>query len=542
MTLLLLFLFAIQTRADQAHREWTQIRQPDGSTMSVSLCGDEWHHYYINSDSTIVAPGDDGVFRPVVGFSHLLRSPRGAIAARRRMERRHYAVSVSTGNERRGLVLMVQFPDRSFLSDDSHSQWNAILNEEGYSQNGAPGSVHDYFMDQSNGLFNLKFDVIGPVTLSKSVYYYGQNDSNGDDLYMGELIEEAMGQVKDQLDLHTYDWDGDGKVDQLYILYAGYSENFAGNDRRLLWPHEFWLSGYPAYPDGLRIGDVVVDTYACSGELYGMQSNQSAALSGLGTFCHEFSHCLGLPDFYGSDNIGPWDIMASGNRNASGWCPAGYSAYERIFCGWMKPEQLTRPAAVRLMEPLSEGGTAYMIRNECADVSVDEYYLLENRQQRGWDRSLPGHGLLVFHVDYSQQAWDMNLVNEVYDHQRYRIISAAGADRYASVNSAYPYLGKDSLTDYSVPPAKVFNRNTDNRLLMGKPITNISESADGLLSFYFMGGIDSGIAGVSHSPSGQPPQQFDLLGRRIAPLRRIKSNHSRTFYKPTIFTNKQLNL
>ena len=538
MALLLLVFSAVQAMADQAHSEWTVVQQPDGTSMTVRLCGDEWHHYYISSDGTMVTPDDDGVFRPVVGFSRLLRSPRRTHAVARRMERRHYASMLSNGEERRGLVVMVQFPDRQFSFADSKSQWDAILNEEGYSQHGTPGSVHDYFMDQSRGLFNLKFDVAGPVTLSKSVYYYGQNDDFGDDLYLDQLIAEACEQIKDQVDFRDYDWDGDGVVDQLYILYAGYSENYGGNDKRLIWPHEYWLTAYPDYPEGLKIDGVVIDTYACSGELYGWQSTQQTVLSGLGTFCHEFSHCLGLPDFYAdADNLGSWDLMASGEKNAYGWCPAGYSAYERMFCGWLQPEELDEPASVRLMQPLSDGGGAYLVRNVCPVDSVDEFYLLENRQQRGWDASLSGHGLLVFHVDYSQFAWDNNLVNTSRSHQRYRIIAANGTTSRASQYAAYPYLANDSLTDTSSPAARVFNVNVRQRQFMGKPITAISESADGLVSFDFMGGTASGIADVSRLTDERQQTVFDLGGRHVPAV-----ENKKRINKPTKSIHKKLKL
>ena len=543
-----LHVFAIPVKP-----EWHSHKQSDGTVLQVMLCGDEHHHYYKTVDNIPLVrnANNDFCYADVIGYGlistdviahnpelrteaeHMSIPQHKVVGELRKFAPRYNAVqqlserkrintrAISDGSEKRGLVVLVSFSDRAFSSDTASVVWNAILNKEGYSDNGAVGSVHDYFMMQSNGLFNLKFDVIGPVQLSESRYYYGKNNpmNNEDiDINMDKLIVEACNAINKDVDFSVYDWNGDGSVEQVFFLYAGWGEAVYGAKSELIWPHEYWLTAYPDYPNGLELDGVVINQYAWGCEMEGreMVSNKR---TGLGIFCHEFSHCLGLPDFYtysGVDILGEWDLLAAGSYNNNGWCPPNYTAYEREFCGWQQPVVLNAPVSVQDMTSLSDGGKTYKIVNEALSAKADEYYLLENRQKKGWDSYIPGSGLLILHVDYDKTAWYNNTVNDVYSHPRMTIIPANNSYQVAqSSGFAYPYLSKDSLTDSSLPAAKVFNANANGKK-MGKPITKIREY-DGKIAFEFMGGdVNAGINNLVFDMAefaNQPVIVYDVTGK-----------------------------
>jgi immune inhibitor A len=533
LSILALVLCLQTASAFPALQQWLTVKQTDGTSLRVTLCGDEHFHYYKTADDVLLVRGGDGdyYYASVIGFgikstgvlahevwqrTDIERSAAASLdkvlalqqdvcrlkmdaAARkappetksRRQARKRMA---SDGMAKRGLVILVSFSDQDFTS--TKARWNDILNKEGFSDVSVhcPGSVHDYFYEQSSGKFNVSFDVF-QVKLPKSKYYYGENDENINDRNVGEMVADACIAVKDSTDFSAYDWNGDGSVDQVVILYAGCSENVTGNDSRLIWPHEWNLSAYAAYPGGITLGGVKIDQYACTSELLGLESSSSNPLSGLGVFCHEFSHCLGLCDLYtytGLNIIMSWDLMASGDHNNQGWTPPNYSSYEKSFCGWETPVVLTSDTVITDMASATEKGATYKIVNDCASPKVDEYYTLENRQQTGWDEFLPGHGLLVYHVDYDSTAWADNYINYYADHPCLMIVPANhlySEDKKDAANFAYPYLAdgeiaNDSLTDDSSPSADVFNYNIHDTGKLNKPLTSIRET-DGKISFRF---------------------------------------------------------
>ena len=331
--------------------------------------------------------------------------------------------------EKKGLVILVNFANKIMSMSNANEVFDAMFNEIGYDRNDAVGSVHDYFYDQSYGQFNLTFDVVGPVTVSNNYGYYGSNGTslNGGDIKADEMIVEACKLADEQINFADYDWDGDGEVEQVYVIYAGYGEA-SGGPKNTIWPHESHLE----YQESgvLTLDGVTINTYACSCELTG---GSGTTLNGIGTACHEFSHCLGLPDLYdtgysGGFGMSYWDIMSSGSHcgpNGHGEVPTGYSAYERQFAGWLELKELDSPCVINDMPSISEEPIAYAIYN---DNHRDEYFLLENRQNVKWF-SYTGtyedcHGLLVTHVDYSETAWKNNKVNSSTKHQRMTIIPA----------------------------------------------------------------------------------------------------------------------
>lgn len=506
LSLCLLFLGIASILAVPARRIKKIVTLLDGTQVEAVLRGDETCHFYETADGTVLREQEDGSFvecdRESV-FESWSSKVAKRNASRRTKSVKYNAEGANKVNafvgEKRGLVVLVNFADKSLLASHGHSFYNDFFNLKGYSQNGAIGSVSDYFNDCSYGKFSLVFDVVGPVTLSKSYSYYGKNDSHGDDMHVGEMAAEVCKLAdKAGVDFSKYDWDGDGYVDQVFIIYAGYGES-QGAPANTVWPHEWDLTSAATNGDGdgsFILDGVHIDTYACSCELNGTSGTTA---DGIGTACHEFSHCLGLPDMYDTSKGGTafgmdrWDLMDYGSYvgpQKMGECPTGYTSYERMFCGWLTPTELSSPCFVEGLKSLDKTPEAYIIYN---DANRNEYYLLENRQKEGWFKYAEGHGMLVLHVDYDKSVWDANEVNATYSHQRMTIIPAGGAlNNSTSVAAAVPYPGtknNTSLTDISSPAATLYNSNIDGRKLMGKPITDIKENS-GQISFAFMGGVD----------------------------------------------------
>lgn len=323
--------------------------------------------------------------------------------------------------DRRGLIILVEFPDQHFRDDVANETWTAIANTRNYTDNGATGSVSDYFRDQSYDQFRLAFDVVGPVQAQHDYAYYGDNKDWGDptgwfDQNVGELVEEACRGVADKVRFADYDWDDDGEVEEVYILYAGHGENdYWSKDSTVIWPHMGKLSiDWEGYEDGLVLQGVRIDTYACSNEI-----SRSGDLAGMGTICHEFSHCLGLPDLYNTEDgtsvLGRYDLMDQGNYNGNSWCPVCYSSYERYACGWLSPITVDELDQVGLLLPLHRSPDVRFCRTS---PEANDYYLIEYREQTSWDRYIPKGGFLAWHIDYDEEAWQTNTVNNDPDHLR----------------------------------------------------------------------------------------------------------------------------
>lgn len=486
--LLSLFFFCLLVQTVMAvparRGQWQRLKLADGSTISVELRGDERFHYFESADGQLfeMTQGDN-VATPLTASEVGERMAKarqkradGAATTPRRLN--HY-----TG-EKRGIIILVQYTDTKFKDGHDRELYDQIANAEGFtSSEGFVGSVSDYFNDQSRGLFNLKFDVFGPIDLANEMSYYGGNDRYGNDKHPEEMVTEAVEALKDEVDFSDYDWDGDGEVDQVFILYAGKGEANGGTSNTV-WPHEWKME--EATGSRLEANGMYINTYGCSCEL-GMTGN----IDGIGTFCHEFSHCLGFPDLY--DTVGSsfgmdsWSIMDYGCYNGDGFVPCGYTSYERMAAGWIEPIELTEYTSVSGMKALTDGGEAYIVYNDACDT---EYYLLENRQQTGWDAELPGSGMLILHVDYDEEIWAANTVNNTSGHQRCSVFHADNSAKRSTYSitdvagDAYPYGDNNMLTDTSTPNASLFNANSQGTKRMGKPITDIAVS-DGEVSFEF---------------------------------------------------------
>lgn len=506
----------------------------DGTSVRVELRGDENFHFYVNTATgQPMSEQADGTWTVDTRDVHHLwsqaASQRHADRARlaehtrrlmtqlrdqrRRAPQRVGESSVGTGMKR-GLLILVNFKgtNEKFKPTSTVGVFEQMMNglDNPYGRN--YGSVREYFRAQSYGLLDIVFDVVGPVTVSQQMSYYGTDyNGQGNDHYAYKMVEEACKLVDSQINFADYDWDGDGEVENIYVTYAGYGQA-SGAPASTIWPHQWSISAGHYYYDTdqghtnytLKLDDVVVDTYACGPELNG---TSGSTISGIGTMCHEYSHCLGLPDFYDTSgsNFGmaDWSLMDYGCYNGNGFHPAGYTAYERWFSGWLEPKELKSPYFVSQLKPIEDEPDAYIVYN---DGNRNEYYLLSNHQQKGWDGKAYGHGMMVNHVFYDRTVWAYNEVNTTKNtgsgntYQRMTIIPAdntANSSYGADAGDLYPgSSGNNQLTNTSTPSASLYAKNTDGKNLMNKPITEIAE-ADGIISFSFMGGqvtIDTPVA------------------------------------------------
>ena len=483
----------------------------DGDTVSVTLHGDEYNHYWTTADGRVFVIGDNDVAKEI--SLEELQNRRDASQAKklRRNNIRHkklYAARTSKKasfkGAKKGLVILVNFKNLAMKTVNAQHEFEEMFNKKGYSKNGHIGSVRDYFLEQSYGDLAIDFDVVGPVTVSNDYAYYGANTNNGEDQHAAEMVIEACKLVDDKVDFTAYDWDQDNNVDQVFIIYAGYGEH-AGASSNTIWPHEYQLSAASIDGDGSgaqTLDGVTVDTYAVSCELSG---TYGTTMNGIGTACHEFSHCLGYPDFYDTSYSGGWgmqgwDVMHGGSSNGPGYngeIPAGYTAYERWVAGWLEPVEVKAGEAYSL-KSLNDNREAYIIYN---DGNRNEYYLIENRKPERWfsyheDNESDKTGLLITHVDYDQLHWYNNTPNNDAKHQRMSVVLANGKKgTYNSKNGfyyitadeydghLYPYNAIDSLTNNSATATTTFNPNLAGANYLPASIKNIKVNDDSSISF-----------------------------------------------------------
>lgn len=429
--------------------------QPDGSTIMVRIQGDEHHHWYTDLDGRLLMPTEDGTLVPA---DESFKTRLSVKQASKDLRATPYTKYPTTG-EQKVLIILAQFQDKKFTY--SADEFRNMLREPGYSAYGAAGSAYDYYVENSAGRFIPDFEVFGPVTLPSEMAYYGAND----DANAHQMVVEACKQLDPQIDFSEYDRDGDGWVDNVYVFYAGYGEADGGG-ANTIWPHSANVSskGERLMLDGVSIG-----SYSCSNELIG----GSTRLVGIGTFCHEFGHVLGLPDVYSTNNNSAftpyyYSLMDHGNYNGDGRCPCALTAYERYFLGWCEPRELSADGSVRLA-PISDN-IAFRLSLPGYD---EQYFLLENRVKEGWDEQLPGEGLLIWHIDYSRDVWNRNGVNNDESRQRIDLIEA---DRIESLRSSAgdPFPGSAGVTSFAefkdhtgaVYPHKLSNIRYDSKSIL----------------------------------------------------------------------------
>lgn len=483
--------------------------QSDGSSITVRLVGDEWFSTYVTTDGYTLERATNGDFYYKAGtavskvMAHNVDKRSQAemqfIAANAdEMQFSGAAVTqqINKANARKAVavkanadvpqvgspripIVLVQYSDFKMRSSNPASTFQGQFNTN-------TRSALQYFKDQSNEQYTPQFDILGPVTLSKTRAYYGARTTSDNDAKPGSMVGEAVKQLTN-VDWSLYDNDKNGSVDVVIILYAGPGEAQGANSNAI-WPHQWYLSSAYYYGrsdyNAFYQNGVKIDKYACFCETSG-SSDYGTSVDGIGTFCHEFSHCLGLPDYYettyanGYFGMGNWSLMNSGSYLGNSKCPAGYTAYEKEFMGWMQIPTAVANTKYTLNNIDSKNCNAVRIYNP---QSSNEYYILENRGKTGWNSYQAASGLMINHITYSATAWSSNTVNNSQP-QRMTIIPADNKLTTASESGdLYPYNGNNKLTDTSTPAASL---NTGTQKLMGKPITEITKNSDGTVSFWF---------------------------------------------------------
>ena len=405
-----------------------------------------------------------------------------------------------------------------------------FITNETYCQN--YGSVQQYFADMSDNQFIPQFDVVGPVTVSQNSAYYGKNGrDNGSDTKYPQMIKEACQQVDGKVNFADYDSDGDGYVDLVYVIYAGYSESISGNSGDYLWPKSGTVGGLGTY-DGK-----IVCRFGINNELNNKPADTQDGkyyINGIGLFCHEFSHTLGLPDIYPTNSLTnhnqspeSWDVMDMGSYQANGYQPIPYSPWEKSIVGWKQPTLLSDTEAQQItLEPYDKASDAYKIIAN----SQGEYLLLQNIRNEGWYKKALGYGLLVWRIDYDDLP-SVNLgdnPNNTTGKPRVMIVPADGMvynsynkgvssdDIITSLqNDPFPTYKAGSATEYEVNSLTSITLN--NSVDTSHPLYNITkDEATGLVTFDYLKNFSpTGISSVIIGKD-RPTAYFDLEGRKVS--------------------------
>ncbi|MGN1246171.1 MAG: M6 family metalloprotease domain-containing protein [Muribaculaceae bacterium] len=484
------------------------LTQPDGSRVTFIVHGDETMNYITTTDgyqlvygkgnllcyaqyadgkimaSDVIAT-DNRTSDEKLLLKGLLSAKEFVMPASKGLRSEARIPSVIDKSKFRGLVVLVNYTDITFSMENPNGFYDKMINEpdfNGFSDaagewKACPGSLYDYFVDNSCGAFCPSFDVVGPVSVNFTATDVCQLK------YANEMMTAALNAVDPLVDFADYDSDNDGTIDMVYFIFPGYGSNTTGGME--LWPHASdELKGLPL--DGKLMGH-----YACSTELFGVPGNSSVA--GIGVICHEFSHLLGLPDEYDTftggmtnavDVPGYWSVMSLGCYTNNCLSPVGYSLLERSLAGFSNPDTLSINGNYTL-EELSTAGTGLVIPS----MHSNEFFLLENRQPSRWDSSLPGHGLLIYRTDFSDPSlWDNNCINIDPGNEHYLLLRAMPQKAGSYAGSGYDDTGYDpfpglgnvtTISDMTSPSLRSLYGNNS-----GVTISEISET-DGIISFNF---------------------------------------------------------
>ena len=493
------------------------LKQPDGTTFYALIRGDEYfkvitdegghaiirndngyycYAYYDNeavkkssgiavgrkADAGVLAESSDIPYGRLKGMATAKRQRIAEINAERpNIIKRMNALqngTISTKDvadatvKKHCIVILAQYSDLKFTY--TKQNFEDLLNKSGYSYNGATGSVLEYFNDQFKGSYSFTFEVSDIVTLSKGYAYYGKNDSDGSDSHPAELVAEAC-RLATNVDFSKFDDDNDGSVDNVFVFVPGPDEA-AGAGDDYIWSHQWYLSEAGI---NLTLNGKKIDNYAISTEL----SNNH--LTPIGTFCHEYSHTLGLLDMYdtdyegsgGEDNaLGYTSLMCAGSYNNNGNTPPYYDAVDRDMLGIGSP--ITLSSGSFTLEPVNLNGSYYIMQTG----TDGEYFLFECRANDGWDKYIGGKGMLIYHIDKStrntgwsdtysknmtaKERWAYNEINCRPDHQCADLIEPVQNTNKSS-QMFFPYNTADSYSPDTTPSFKFWNGNKSTYSITG---------------------------------------------------------------------------
>lgn len=546
--------------AAKAHTGLTTITQSDGSQLTIRLHGDEHFSWYSTADDVLIVQvgsnyyvaqvEEDGTLKATPQLAHNA-GERGTVEEQvinnqnkekflnlLNAEPQALAKTIGTvtpayfphTGSPKALVILVEFSDVKFKTSDPVATFTHYL--KGAEGKAAPeannayvtkgmvnyGSVSQYFYDMSQGKFTPQFDIVGPITVSKNSAYYGGNVGNSTDVNFAQMIAEACKGVSTKVNFADYDQNNDGYVDLVYVIYAGYSESINGNSSDCLWPKSGINKFYePGTSNLLKLNGKKICRYGINNELNATPSDWidgKPLLNGIGLFCHEFSHTMGLPDLYPTvvtsrvDNQNPeyWDLMDGGEYTYNGYFPTPYSPWEMDVMGWTAPIELGDEAKQVSLNSYASDRTAYKINGE-----NDEYLLIQNIQTEGWWRGITKAfktGMLVWRIDYPYTT--VSLDNRLNNEKGKPNVMIVPADGY--VISAYnkqrteeeynlslkgdPFPGTKNKTELL---SVVLNNST-----LKKPFYNIKET-DGVITFDYLKDFATGI----DSPVIQQNQEKD---------------------------------
>ena len=521
----MLTIMTISMMAVPANRKAVNVTQPDGTTVTIQLLGDEWQHFNTTTDGYSVVKNQQGFYVYAEKKNGELKATQ--MVAHNAQERKaneltflqnmkkYQAPDMSPaiadmkgrveaiGAQRRaqgnratnyenfkGLIVLIQYNDKEFSREDYPTIINDMVNQQnytGFDNNQRTGSVRDYFTDNSEGKFQPQFDVVGPYTVN-----YSQYDANMNGDKCSKILIDALNQADADVNFKNYDGDSNGAVDLVFFILAGNGANYGGNDENLWWPHRSVIFDEEKYNTGknpyIYKDGVLLWDYASSTELCGYTTNpQTVFIDGIGTICHEFSHVLGLPDFYDADyegsggqsnDPGDWSLMASGSYLNNSNTPIGYSLYERYMAGFIDDiETISQPGNYTL-EPLANNQKGYRLNTP----ESKEFFVMENRQKNAfkWDAYLPGDGMLVHRVDLSNEGiWQANKVNADPEHNYYVLLRAGGG---STSSASDPFPGSKNvheLTNVSSPYNLKTWTGKDNQF----GVFNIQKTTDGNITF-----------------------------------------------------------
>ena len=483
-----------------------QYTNPDGSSVELSISGDENGYHYTTTDGYVLIPAADGTMCYAITKDNVLVSSRmkaSNIGERSSSERsllaslnapamREMAQQATETRRRKAqakafepgailgdypttgspnvLIILIQFQDVKFKESNDKQAFNDLLNKTGYDFNGATGCAREYFEAQSNGVFSPNIVVEGPITLPFAEPYYGTPGSDGNPDARGwQMVTDACEIIEKEnpdFDFARFDNNKDGIIDNVFLFYAGRGQHDGGASYTI-WPHAWNI--YKDLGLNYSFGGVKLGSYACANELMGSELNRN----GIGVFCHEYSHILGLADHYPTGmashdyHPGKLDLMSEGPYLNNSNTPCNMNAFERYSLGWLNPRQLSGAEDIEL-KPLYSSNEALIV-NTIAD---NEFFILENRQNKGWDAFLPLHGMLVWHIDYDPDIWEDNKPNNDANHQRVDVMEADGIPGYDTyAGDTYP--GSNNVTSITKWPTWT-STNVD------MPLTNIHEDGENI--------------------------------------------------------------
>jgi M6 family metalloprotease-like protein len=507
-----------------------EIIQPDGSKITIILRGDEHIKWAETVDGYTILRNTKDIYEYATLNPNNDLVPSGILA--RNPTDRSSSDNLSLNNIRKGLFysksqvgliksiskINVDVPEKVFPTTGSRklvciligftdlpftktkTDLENLFNQVGYITDGATGSVYDFYKENSFNQLDLTVTVAGPYTASNTFAYYGANDEFGDDLRPRELVTEAVILADPYVNYADFDNDGDGTVDGVYVIYAGFGEEYSGVSSDAIWAHAWSIT--PLTLDGKTIS-----RYSCSSELRG---NSGTGLTRIGVICHEFGHVMGAADFYDTDystggqysGTGNWDIMAGGSWNNAGATPAHHNVYTKVYYyKWATETTLTATTNITLNNAEQNSNSFYRINT----ATANEFFLIENRQQHKFDTNIPGHGMIIYHVDGNYISIAGNKINAGSHQGMYPVCANATGNPptvYGTINSGgLPFPGTGSrtyFTDGTTPWSKSWaGANTY------LPVTNISENIlDKTINFDFPGFDTTNPNNFSAGPGG----------------------------------------